>query len=83
MTYKSIDPNKMFPRALIEVEKALVEGAKKHTQDDWCYLSCDEHLRHAFFHIGEFENGDDSEDHLTNCAVRALMALEIHIERCR
>lgn len=70
------------PKALQAVAGVFYEGSKKYAPLNWKKVDLEEHLNHVIEHIVKFLQGDKSEKrHLANAATRALMALELDLER--
>lgn len=62
---------------VLEVSKVLHRGAEKYGEDNWKQITTDEHVNHCLTHLFLYLSGDSSEDHLSNAACRALMALHM------
>jgi hypothetical protein len=71
-------------KALFEVARIMKYGADKYneTLEDRNYLKVplEQHLNHAIAHVYAFLAGDDSDDHLSHFATRAIMALEVYLD---
>ena len=71
------NPLRLFPKALDEVEKVMVEGEKKYPDNDWRDRDPIEHLDHAHAHVESLwlGVGDDIEN-ASHTIARLLMWLE-------
>lgn len=64
------------PLAILAVGEVLHHGAKKYGADNWRGIPVAEHLNHLLIHTYAYLAGDQSDDHLSHVACRALMAME-------
>lgn len=86
------NPQTLFPLALAEVEKVMIEGEKKYPENNWREIQpydtasseCDyelSHLSHAQDHIFSYYNYDNNKcnrkEELSHAVTRLLMELEI------
>jgi hypothetical protein len=70
------------PKAYQYTGSVFYEGAKKYAPNNWKKIPVEEHLNHAIEHMFKYMTGDKSEkNHLANAATRALMALELDLEK--
>jgi hypothetical protein len=67
-------------RALLAVATTLSHGRRKHPDDDGFRAPSSYHIAAAQRHFQLLAAGDETEDHLSHCACRLLLALEA---RCR
>ena len=67
--YRFIDP-----AWLDEIAAGLTAGAVKHPGETWKSIPAEEHAARAIRHLNMFRKGDESEPHLVNASMRAMMA---------
>ena len=60
-----------------EIQKVMEEGLKKYPNGEGWKDSVINHVQSADYHIGEYEAGDISEDHLAHAFTRLMMAMAI------
>lgn len=69
------------PLAILEVGKALAEGAEKYGENNWKLIPIEDHLNHLLVHIYAYLAGDKSDNHLSHAICRAIFALGVEKER--
>jgi len=74
-----LKPQALFPIALAEVHKVMVEGEKKYPRNDWDERDIEEHVTHAQDHLSRFIDdyihGDleSAKENVTHLSARVLM----------
>lgn len=71
----------MPPKALFAVAEVLAIGARKYAKNNWKKIDIDDHLNHALAHAFAYLAGDTTDDHMGHFACRAMMALEMQLEK--
>jgi len=61
--------------AMLGISAVLHKGAEKYGEDNWRNLSVEENLNHLLMHVYAYLSGDNSDDHLSHAACRAIFAL--------
>lgn len=69
------------PKALLRVGAALDHGRKKYSDYNWKSVEIKDHLSRVVVHIMGYLAGNREDDHLGHAACRALMGLELSLER--
>jgi len=69
------------PTAMFAMCRVLAEGAVKYGEQNWRLIEARDHLNHMIIHAYAWLAGDHSDEHLSHCMCRAMMATAVALGR--